>query len=164
MFFSEFSGLPSFESVLKVLKQAKRDLGEVLASCELIDESTLHVCTENLKLKSPLPEYPFYMLIETHGSNNDHDQEKLNTFLEEVMASGLVLNGTVTNEPTKMKVYTYLIFPVAVKLFNLDCVAHLGVTGKDNRRVSVRRVRFQIRPVTSYRKLLFIGTCNERKT
>lgn len=105
MFFSEFSGLPSFESVLKVLKQAKRDLGEVLASCELIDESTLHVCTENLKLKSPLPEYPFYMLIETHGSNNDHDQEKLNKFLEEVMASGLVLNGTVTNEPTKMKVH-----------------------------------------------------------
>lgn len=102
--FSEFSGLPSFESVLKVLKQAKRELGEVLASCELIDESTLHVCTENLKLKSPLPEYPFYMLIETHGSNNDHDQEKLNTFLEEVMASGLVLNGTVTNEPNKMKV------------------------------------------------------------
>ncbi|XP_050307084.1 D-2-hydroxyglutarate dehydrogenase, mitochondrial [Anthonomus grandis grandis] len=98
-----FVGLPSFENVLKVLKRAKRDLGEILASCEMIDESTLEVCTGNLKLRSPIPEYPFYMLIETHGSNNAHDEEKLNGFLGDVMDSGLVLDGTVTNEPSKMK-------------------------------------------------------------
>ncbi|CAG9771240.1 unnamed protein product [Ceutorhynchus assimilis] len=98
-----FLGLNSFENILKVLTQAKRDLGEVLASCEMIDESTLEVCTDNLKLKSPISNFPFYMLIETHGSNNEHDQEKLNGFLEDVMGNGLVLDGTVTNEPSKMK-------------------------------------------------------------
>ncbi|KAF7279777.1 hypothetical protein GWI33_006760 [Rhynchophorus ferrugineus] len=98
-----FLGLESFDMVLKTLKKAKQDLAEVLASCEMIDESTLSVCTENLKLRSPLPDYPFYMLVETHGSNNDHDQEKLNAFLEDVMSQGLVLDGTVTNEVSKMR-------------------------------------------------------------
>ncbi|KAG5873084.1 hypothetical protein JTB14_011109 [Gonioctena quinquepunctata] len=98
-----FLGLNSFEDILKVLKKAKRELGEILSSCEMIDESSLDAVTKNMKLKSPLSIYPFYMVIETHGSNNDHDQEKLNKFLEETMADGLVLDGTSTNEINKMK-------------------------------------------------------------
>ncbi|XP_048521200.1 D-2-hydroxyglutarate dehydrogenase, mitochondrial [Dendroctonus ponderosae] len=98
-----FLGLESFSHILKVLKKAKGDLGEILASCEMIDQSTLDVCTCNLKLKSPLAEFPFYMLIETHGSSDAHDQEKLNLFLEDVMLSKLILDGIVTNEPSKMK-------------------------------------------------------------
>ncbi|KAK9869497.1 hypothetical protein WA026_003250 [Henosepilachna vigintioctopunctata] len=43
------------------------------------------------------------MLIETHGSNNDHDEEKLNKLLSNVMEDGTVLDGVVTNEPSKMK-------------------------------------------------------------
>lgn len=92
-----------------MLKKAKRDLGEILASCEMIDDSTLDVCTGNLKLKCPLADYPFYMLIETHGSNNAHDQEKLNRFIEDVMASNSILDGIVTSEPRKMKVYIKFI-------------------------------------------------------
>ncbi|XP_066261640.1 D-2-hydroxyglutarate dehydrogenase, mitochondrial [Euwallacea similis] len=98
-----FLSLSSFENILKVMKQAKRDLAEIVASCEMIDDSTLDVCTGNLKLTSPLPNYPFYMLIETHGSNNEHDQEKLNKFLKDVLKNQLVLDGIVTNEPSKMK-------------------------------------------------------------
>lgn len=44
------------------------------------------------------------MLIETSGSRMDHDEEKLNDFLKYVMENGLVLDGTVTNDPGKMKV------------------------------------------------------------
>ncbi|CAH0557517.1 unnamed protein product [Brassicogethes aeneus] len=98
-----FLGLKSFEDILKVLKKAKHELGEILSSCEMIDERSINVCTEHLKVKNPLPDYPFYMLIETHGSNNAHDEEKLNQFLENVMSDGLVLDGTATNEPSKMK-------------------------------------------------------------
>lgn len=54
--------------------------------------------------RSPIAKYPFYMLIETSGSRMDHDEEKLNNFLQHVMESRLVLDGTVTNEPGKMKV------------------------------------------------------------
>jgi D-2-hydroxyglutarate dehydrogenase len=42
------------------------------------------------------------MLIETSGSRCDHDEEKLTKFLEKAMTTGLVLDGTVTNEPGKM--------------------------------------------------------------
>lgn len=38
---------------------------------------------------------PFYMLIETHGSSEAHDAEKLEGFLEEAMAAGLVGDGTL---------------------------------------------------------------------
>lgn len=44
------------------------------------------------------------MLVETSGSHAVHDEEKLNAFLEHTMAAGTVLDGTVTNEPGKMKV------------------------------------------------------------
>lgn len=102
-----FLGLETFEDCLKVVKKSKHELGEILSSCELIDAKSLDVVTSHLNLKSPLPDYPFYMLIETHGSNNAHDEEKLNTFLEDVMGEGTVLDGTATNEPGKMKVNSF---------------------------------------------------------
>lgn len=46
------------------------------------------------------------MLIETSGSRMDHDEEKLNKFLQYVMEKRLVLDGTCTNDPAKMKVRT----------------------------------------------------------
>lgn len=54
--------------------------------------------------RSPISKYPFYMLIETSGSRMDHDEEKLHKFLQNVMENRLVLDGTVTNDPGKMKV------------------------------------------------------------
>lgn len=48
------------------------------------------------------------MLVETHGSDDDHDAEKLNRFLSKEMDSGLILDGAVTSEPAKIQVtYTY---------------------------------------------------------
>ncbi|KAL3281914.1 hypothetical protein HHI36_005118 [Cryptolaemus montrouzieri] len=98
-----FLGLNSFENILKVFKKSRHELGEILSSCEAIDADSLAVTTEHLKLKSPLDKFPFYMLIETHGSDNTHDEEKLNRFLGKVMEDGSVLDGIATNEPSKMK-------------------------------------------------------------
>lgn len=99
-----FAGLESFQNVLETFKRAKYDLGEVLSSCELIDALSLDVVTSNSKAKSPIENYPFYMLIETQGSNGTHDEEKMTRFLTDVMDAGIVKNGVVTNEPSKMKV------------------------------------------------------------
>jgi len=46
---------------------------------------------------------PFYVLIETSGSNSTHDEEKLNNFLEQAMTSGLVTDGTVATDDKKIK-------------------------------------------------------------
>lgn len=101
---NRLQGLESFDSILKTFKKAKLDLGEILSSCEMVDADSLDVVTGHLKLKSPIDDFPFYMLIETQGSDNVHDEEKLNKFLESAMEQGLVLDGTATNEATKMKV------------------------------------------------------------
>ena len=53
--------------------------------------------TGNLDLASPLDENNFYMVIETSGSNNDHDEEKLNMFLSHMMEEGIVVDGVVAN-------------------------------------------------------------------
>ncbi|KAF5277755.1 hypothetical protein FQR65_LT03735 [Abscondita terminalis] len=98
-----FFGLESFDDILGTFKRAKKELGEILSSCEMIDAQSLDVVTGHLKLKSPIDVYPYYMLIETSGSDEKHDEEKLNRFLEGVMGDGLVIDGTVTNEPGKMR-------------------------------------------------------------
>lgn len=53
--------------------------------------------------RSPIGEYPFYLLFETSGSNLSHDEEKMNNFLESSLARGHILDGVVTNETGKVK-------------------------------------------------------------
>lgn len=54
--------------------------------------------------RNPISEYPFYVLVETHGSDEAHDNEKLTRFLTSEMESGLIVDGTVASEPAKMQV------------------------------------------------------------
>ncbi|KAJ6636532.1 D-2-hydroxyglutarate dehydrogenase, mitochondrial [Pseudolycoriella hygida] len=98
-----FLGLESYDAVLQTFLAAKRDLGEILSSCEMLDKDALDCSLNAYNLRSPISKYPFYMLIETSGSRMDHDEEKINKFLQYVMEKKLVVDGTVTNEPGKMK-------------------------------------------------------------
>lgn len=54
------------------------------------------------------PENPFYVLVETSGSNSAHDEEKLSNFLEHVMATDLVSDGTLASDDKKIKVISLL--------------------------------------------------------
>lgn len=99
--------MDSFDKILGIYKRAKVKLGEILSSCEMMDAKSIDCVTGNLKVKNPLGDYPFYMLLETSGSNGKHDEEKLNAFLEEIMSDGTVLDGTVTNEPGRSRVRTF---------------------------------------------------------
>ena len=59
---------------------------------------------ENLQLTLPISESPFYVLMETSGSNETHDEEKLNDLIEELMTNGFVQDGTVAADLTQIKV------------------------------------------------------------
>ncbi|XP_007885179.2 D-2-hydroxyglutarate dehydrogenase, mitochondrial isoform X2 [Callorhinchus milii] len=96
-------GCDRFDQILSIFNQCKGMLGEILSAFEFLDQSCREVVQEHLKLANPLQEKPFYILVETSGSNANHDQEKLNQFLEEVMTSGLVADGTVATEERKIK-------------------------------------------------------------
>jgi len=95
--------LPDFQSVVKTFKECKGRLGEILSSCEFIDSDSMVCVTENLNLSCPLSPNNFYMLIETSGSHMDHDEEKLNMFLEYMMGEGIVVDGTVATAPSKQR-------------------------------------------------------------
>jgi len=95
--------VPSFDLVLSVFKEAKRSLGEILSSCEFMDKDSMECVTGNLNLTNPICGSDFYMLLETSGSNSNHDEEKLNTFLEKMMAAGHVTDGTVAVAPSKQR-------------------------------------------------------------
>lgn len=90
--------------MLEILKTSRRDLGEILSSCEMMDHDALKCVEENLKLRVPIKECPFYMLIETAGSNSNHDEEKLAQFLENALEKNVILDGTQASEPSRIKV------------------------------------------------------------
>jgi FAD/FMN-containing dehydrogenase len=99
-----YFGLPSFANVQKAFKEAKVQLGEILSAFELMDaqsQAFVHRVTGN---KRPLEgEYPFYCLVETSGSNTEHDMEKLEKFLEHVMSEEIVSDGVLAQGETQVK-------------------------------------------------------------
>lgn len=100
-----FFGLESFEKAQVAFREAKSQLSEILSAFELMDGLSQNlvakVKTENAK---PLEgEYPFYCLIETSGSNGDHDFEKLEKYLEDVMTKEIIVDGVVAQDESQIK-------------------------------------------------------------
>lgn len=98
-----FLGVESFNMVLEVFQEARKSLAEILSAFEFLDTESMKMAKDNLKLSSPIDDYPFYVLIETSGSQGAHDEEKLIQFLERMLQSGQVANGTVASEPSKIQ-------------------------------------------------------------
>ncbi|XP_055542086.1 D-2-hydroxyglutarate dehydrogenase, mitochondrial-like [Wyeomyia smithii] len=96
-------GLKTYNAVLQTFLQAKKQLGEILTSCELIDQASLEYTVEHLKTSSPIDAFPFYILLETTGSHKEDDEEKVRQFLEFSLEEGMVTDGIITSEPSKIK-------------------------------------------------------------
>ncbi|XP_062988347.1 D-2-hydroxyglutarate dehydrogenase, mitochondrial isoform X2 [Elgaria multicarinata webbii] len=146
-----FLGCPSFSHVLRTFTTCKGMLGEILSAYEFMDNECMKLVERHLKLANPVAESPFYVLIETSGSNSIHDEEKLSHFLEHAMASDLVVEGTLASEEKKIKalwalreritealscdgfVYKYDISLPVERLYELvaDMRARLGKSAKN---------------------------------
>ncbi len=99
-----FFGLESFEMVQRAFREAKGQLSEILSAFELMDRQSQDLVQTVTKRKRPLDgEHPFYCLIETSGSNSEHDSEKLENFLEHVMGEGIVSDGVLAQDETQIK-------------------------------------------------------------
>jgi len=94
----------SLEEVVQILTIARtKKLSEILAAFEFMDADVLElVQTSHPSTRFPVDvssntasEGQYSVLIETHGSNYDHDMEKLETFLEYVFEEGLVTDGAL---------------------------------------------------------------------
>ena len=95
-----FLGVSSFEKTVDVLKRAKCQLGEIMSAFEFLDAGSLDLVRSYMGVTSPLEgESHFYVLIETQGSNESHDMEKLLSFLGRLQDDGVIQDGTVAQSP-----------------------------------------------------------------
>ena len=85
-----FLGLRSFDAVLATMVQARAALSDILSAIEFLDRPSMELVTKHIPgTRDPLSApFPFYMLIETSGTNAAHDAEKLGAFLDSQMAGG----------------------------------------------------------------------------
>ncbi|KAL8921566.1 MAG: hypothetical protein Q9172_003965 [Xanthocarpia lactea] len=99
-----FFALESFEKVQQAYREAKHQLSEILSAFELMDGRSQDLVHDVTNKQRPLEgEHPFYCLIETSGSNAEHDKEKLDNFLEHVMSEDIVLDGTLADNESQMQ-------------------------------------------------------------
>ena len=97
-----YLAVETFDQVRAIFAEARANLGEILSAFEFVDEACIQTLSDNLNLHAPIDPSPFALVIETHGSNVEHDQEKLEKFVELVMSNGLVMDGTVADDSAKI--------------------------------------------------------------
>ncbi|KAK9423494.1 putative D-lactate dehydrogenase [Seiridium unicorne] len=99
-----FLAVESYEKMQQAFREARQQLGEILSAFELMDLRSQQMVHEVRGSKSALEgEHPFYCLIETSGSNSDHDSEKLGNFLEDVMGREIVTDGVLAQDETQIR-------------------------------------------------------------
>ncbi|KAK4687167.1 (R)-2-hydroxyglutarate---pyruvate transhydrogenase, partial [Tremellales sp. Uapishka_1] len=99
----------SYEAVQKVFGEAKAHLGEILSAFEFFDKQSYALVKKHMEenglgeKKTFEQEGDFYCLIETGGSNSDHDEEKLSGLLEHLIENEIVLDGVLAQDTTQFQ-------------------------------------------------------------
>ncbi|KAH8163193.1 hypothetical protein CIB48_g5053 [Xylaria polymorpha] len=120
-----FLGADSFEKIQLAFREAKAQLSEILSAFELMDSYSQDMVHRVRQNKRPLEgEHPFYCLIETSGSNTEHDAEKLERFLEDVMSKDIIADGVLAQDETQIKSLWSQREGIT------ECVGHFGGTYK----------------------------------
>ncbi|XP_074515919.1 D-2-hydroxyglutarate dehydrogenase, mitochondrial isoform X1 [Sebastes fasciatus] len=129
-----FLGCETFEQLLQTFQLCRGMLGEILSAYEFLDSECMRLLNTHLKLHNPISDCPFYVVIETSGSDPTHDGEKLHNFLEEAMTSSLVTDGTVATEDSKIKALWSMRERVT------EALTHEGFTYKYDISLPVERI------------------------
>jgi (R)-2-hydroxyglutarate---pyruvate transhydrogenase len=100
-----YLGVTSFQHALDTFVAAKRQLGEILSAFEFMDKRTQNLVRERKgRDKGVLyGEYEFYLLIETSGSSQEEDYERLEAFLGDLIGKGTIEDGTIAQDETQIK-------------------------------------------------------------
>jgi FAD/FMN-containing dehydrogenase len=112
-----FLACESYAQVLQVLDAAKMILGETLAALEFMDRTVVGLVGQNQTIPVVKDDgdddgdngndtgalYPYYILVETHGSNAEHDHSKMEDFLENVMTQNYVVNGVLAQDLSQLE-------------------------------------------------------------
>ena len=80
----------NFSTLMPLIRKARAELGEIVSAIEFLDSESMRLVTTHLGLSNPIADNNFYMLIETSGSNEQHDEEKVQSFLEKIFEEGFI--------------------------------------------------------------------------
>lgn len=100
---SALFAVKDYSLIPQILKHARGKLGEILSAFEFWDAGSLQLLNKHMTgMKRPFTsEAPFYVLLETHGSNQEHDQEKITNLIEDLAQSDLVMDGVLAQDQSQ---------------------------------------------------------------
>lgn len=94
----------SFEKVQETFVKTKEQLSEILSAFEMMDINSQRLVRQVTGKSHPLKgEAPFYVLIETSGSNAEHDDEKVGALLQNLMEDEIILDGTMAESEAQVR-------------------------------------------------------------
>ncbi|EGG03015.1 uncharacterized protein MELLADRAFT_49675 [Melampsora larici-populina 98AG31] len=99
-----------YQTIQKVYNKTRESLGEILSAFEFFDQDCFELVMDHTKQKDPFEggevdgkKNGFYVLIETSGSNEDHDDQKLNELLESLIEDEIIKNGVLAQDQTQFQ-------------------------------------------------------------
>eukprot|EP01025_Chloroclados_australasicus_P012929 TRINITY_DN16184_c0_g1_i1.p1 TRINITY_DN16184_c0_g1~~TRINITY_DN16184_c0_g1_i1.p1 ORF type:complete len:540 (-),score=26.48 TRINITY_DN16184_c0_g1_i1:777-2291(-) len=101
-----YLAVPKYENVVQILMCAKQQLCEILSAFEFLDKGSLSmVMSYSQGVQDPLPniDSDFYVLVETSGSSEQHDAEKMEQFISSILDSGLAQDGVLSENVRQMQ-------------------------------------------------------------
>ncbi len=93
---SALCALPSFDSVKRLLSEARRGLGPLLSAFEVMWPDYWHVVTERVGVRAPVSGgHGHYVLVEAQGTDATIDGPRFQRWLEALMDQGLLADAAV---------------------------------------------------------------------
>nr|KYP66904.1 hypothetical protein KK1_013216 [Cajanus cajan] len=105
-----FLACKDYSSCQKLLQEAKRKLGEILSAFEFLDGQSMNLVLNHLEgARNPLPTlHDYYVLIETTGSDESSDKQKLEAFLLGSMENELISDGVLAQDINQASSFWHL--------------------------------------------------------
>ncbi|XP_043237977.1 D-2-hydroxyglutarate dehydrogenase, mitochondrial-like [Amphibalanus amphitrite] len=85
----------SFDHVLEIMRLAKEQLGEIMSACEFMDNDAVMSVKQKHLTMWGVPSKPYYVLIETAGHCDMHDEEKLKFLFNLLKDKDLIMDGQI---------------------------------------------------------------------
>lgn len=96
-----------YETIQKIFVLTRQKLGEILSAFEFFDQKCLDLVLKHTQQKYPFDQSDqqpgFYVLIETSGSNKEHDDGKLEHLMESLIESSMVRDGILSQDETQVQ-------------------------------------------------------------
>ncbi|KAF8588478.1 D-lactate dehydrogenase [Ramaria rubella] len=97
--------LKSFDAIQNTFVKTRQHVGEILSAFEFFDLAGHKIQQSHASNPRSIfdagKDAPFYALIETTGSNKDHDDEKLTSLLQDLLDSETIIDGVLAQDTTQ---------------------------------------------------------------